>query len=119
MISDSSSPTVTTSVQVLITVQRDIFPPVFTQAGYTASVSQTFPVGGSITSVSATDADGDAMQYALLGNGDALQYFYVTPSGGEVILTRPLSGTSDSSFTVGLYSAQFSIVIILNLLVIE
>lgn len=101
---DSASPSLRTEVQVQITVQRNTNPPVFASPSYNAQIADTVPIGSRVVTVAATDRDGTQMRYTLLGNAAALQYFYVVPTTGDVVVTKALTGSTDTAFTVSTIS---------------
>ena len=49
----------------------------------------------------ASDEDpSDVIRYTLLGDANALQFFFVDPGTGNVSLKRPLSESTAPAFTV-------------------
>ena len=97
---DSATPNLRDTCMVYITVLRNINGPKFTRENYDANALETSPVGTLVTGVSATDADGDAIKYRLLGPASVLPYFYLNPQTGNITLIKPLSGSTAQRFVV-------------------
>lgn len=88
-----------------ITVQRNIFPPIFTNNDVIRIVIQeNTAVGTLIADVNATDADPDApnnvFSYSGIGDGDATTYFFVNPVDGKITLLKSVNGSRISGFRV-------------------
>ena len=88
---DSVTPNMRGTTEVAITVTRSINNPVFTQNEYSATTTINQALGETIVTVSANDADGDAIFYELIGDDKALDYFFVNPSTGEISLKSPIN----------------------------
>jgi uncharacterized repeat protein (TIGR01451 family) len=86
--------TATATVTVTITTVND--PPVYTAAA--SNTAQTVPVGGSLSSLAATDVDLDPLTYSLIG-GSLPPGITLTAGGG-------LTGTANAP---GPYSAQIRV----------
>ena len=86
--------TATATVTVTVTAVND--PPVYT--GAASNTSQTVPVGGSLSSLAATDVDLDALTYSLIGGS--------LPPGITLTSTGGLTGTANAP---GPYSAQIRV----------
>ncbi|XP_046579032.1 protocadherin Fat 4-like [Haliotis rubra] len=75
---------------VTISVIRNPSGPVFTANEHAKSVLEFTTVGSRIITVTATDADGDVPVYSLVGGMEALEYFYISPSSGDIFLKKRL-----------------------------
>lgn len=74
-----------------IIVRRNINSPIFQNVPYAVSIPDTKPLGNVIFTVTATDADKDTVVYNATGDKSALNYFYLTPDTGSIIVRRPLT----------------------------
>ena len=54
---DSSNPEQRAETMVLITVNRNVNGPQFSQANYRANVVENYPIGASVVTIQATDSD--------------------------------------------------------------
>src|SRR5688572_10748712 len=91
------------TTDITIPIGRNLNPPVFSSNLYTKQVSEDYPLGTSIVQVSATDLDGDLVDFSIVNdtNGrSALQIFFISPSTGTLVAIKPLAQTTGSSFTV-------------------
>ncbi|XP_046579033.1 protocadherin Fat 4-like [Haliotis rubra] len=100
---DGGVPSLSATTTVDITVQRNIFPPVFTNNDVIRVVIQeNTAVGTLIADVNATDADPDApnnvFSFSGIGDGDATTYFFVNPVDGRITLLKPVNGSSIYGF---------------------
>lgn len=85
---------------VLITVQRNVNGPQFTQTLYDARVAENYPIGAKIITISATDNDGDEVRYKLIGPEEALNFFYINPLMGDISVTNPLTDSTEKQYKV-------------------
>ncbi|XP_076458561.1 protocadherin Fat 4-like [Babylonia areolata] len=99
---DSAFPTQVAETDVSIFVLRNDNPPIFQNEPYSVFLDESFPIGQSVENVLATDADGDKVRYDLLGEAAALDYFYLNPDTGAIFLTRALSTTTTTFFTLSI-----------------
>ena len=87
---------------VFITVTRNQFSPVFSNAPYFQSIEQTLSVGSSVLRVTATDADtvspfGDVTMQ-LIGDDSGMTYFRFDPSSGVISVNTQLTSDTASSY---------------------
>eukprot|EP00058_Branchiostoma_floridae_P025500 XP_002610990.1 hypothetical protein BRAFLDRAFT_130872 [Branchiostoma floridae] len=73
-------------------------PPTFTQGMDYEQIPEDTPVGSTVYTLSATDADGDTLTYGVSGQVSN-NLFIVDPSSGVVTLKTPLDRESDVSQT--------------------
>ena len=97
---DSFNPNQWAEVLVIIEVRRNVNSPQFSQRTYEARVAENYPIGQKVTTVSATDRDGDEVRYRLLGPADALGFFYINPLSGDLSVTRPLTESTEREYSV-------------------
>ena len=93
---DTAYPDVKDTSDVVITVTRNLNPPIFQFPRYTEVIPETFGLGQEILCVSATDADGDAISYAITGDAfgltsRSLEYYYIDVVTGCISLKKPLT----------------------------
>ena len=73
--------------------------PRFASSSYSFSVSESAASGDSVSTVSATDADGEAVSYSLIGgNGDGK--FAINSSSGRVTVAAALDYESTPSYSL-------------------
>ncbi|KAH9514461.1 hypothetical protein Btru_025318 [Bulinus truncatus] len=88
---------------VYITVIRNANSPYFPQPTITVSVPETKATQDLVTKVAATDADNDTVSYVLVrdkSGGDGLSFFYIEPNTGNIYLRRPLTESTNNSYTL-------------------
>ena len=69
-------------------------------------LNETAAIGQPLLTMVASDEDpADVIRYTLLGDANALQFFFVDPGTGNVSLKRPLSESTAPAFTVRLLFA--------------
>ncbi|XP_064610242.1 protocadherin Fat 4-like [Liolophura sinensis] len=61
---------------------------------YERTIDDTYPPGNVVVPVRASDPDGDIVQFSLEGPAVALEYFFIVPRSGDIILQKSLRGTS-------------------------
>ncbi|HEV2891224.1 MAG TPA: Ig-like domain-containing protein [Frankiaceae bacterium] len=91
-----SDGTATTTATVTVTVSAVNDPPVYTAAA--SNTSQTVPVGGTLSSLAATDVDLDPLTFSLIGGA--------LPPGITLQPNGALTGTANAP---GAYSAQIRV----------
>ncbi len=99
---DSSNPSQRAEVKVMVTVQRNVNGPVFSDGNYDARISENYPIGERVVTVSASDSDGDEIRYALLGPAEALNFFYINPLSGEISVTGLLTDSTERQYRVNM-----------------
>ncbi|GFN78435.1 protocadherin fat 4, partial [Plakobranchus ocellatus] len=107
---DGGSPRLSDVTKVEITVERNLFPPVFNQQSYSAQILETQAVGSAVgIRVLATDADttspNNVVRYGL--SGDSLDdfYFSIDSVSGEVIIRRSLASLDNRNITQFVFEA--------------
>ncbi|KAL5018741.1 hypothetical protein ScPMuIL_004463 [Solemya velum] len=97
---DSANPSVTVEENVIITVVRNLNGPQFNKASYGITISETFPLGGGVLQIDATDADGDTIEYHIakdLSGTRASEFFYLTADEGIFIVRKDLRLTAPTN----------------------
>ncbi|KAL5018733.1 hypothetical protein ScPMuIL_004455 [Solemya velum] len=91
---DGGYPSLTDTSVVTVTVVRNLFTPQFTTLNYEIFIPETQGVGISLVKVEATDADQRAphnvVNFEATGTGNALSYFKIEASSGDVYLYTSL-----------------------------
>ena len=76
--------------------------PEFERQSYAVSVSEDSPIGSTVTTVSATDADsgtnGEITYSIIAGNEDVT--FSMDPTSGTIVVAHNLDNKADTSFTL-------------------
>ncbi|RUS85645.1 hypothetical protein EGW08_006591, partial [Elysia chlorotica] len=110
---DGGSPRLSDITRVEITVERNLFPPVFNPLSYNAQIPETQVVGSAVgIRVRATDADttspNNVVRYGI--SGDALDEFYfsIDSVSGEVIIRRTLASVDNRNVTQFTFQATAS-----------
>lgn len=77
---------------VIVTIKRDVYPPVFTRTPYQATVQRLSPVNMTVIRATATDQDlqGD-VHYDILGNYPAPSFFEINAATGDITIKRSLA----------------------------
>ncbi|WAQ96421.1 FAT4-like protein [Mya arenaria] len=94
------------AVEILyITVRRNTFPPVFTNANnLQATISEDAFAGSFIVQLTATDDDENApdnvVRYEIVGDGQAPNYFYINPVDGRISLLASVENTATSFYKI-------------------
>ena len=101
---DSANPTQVVPVSVVINVQRNVNGPQFEEGSYDARIAESYPIGASVTTVSAKDSDNDEVRYKLTGPPEALNFFYINPLSGDISVTNALTDSSEREYRVSGYS---------------
>ena len=73
--------------------------PTFAQESYTATIARGAEIGSTVASATATDADGDALTYAITAGNDA-GLFDIDEDSGEITLTVPDTETDAGDHTL-------------------
>ncbi|GFS23625.1 protocadherin Fat 4, partial [Elysia marginata] len=101
---DNALPSAKATATVSISVLRNINVPAFSPNPVFASVDETHPIQNLVTNISATDRDGDTVEYRLLrdrnSNGDGLSFFYVETSTGEMYIKRSLTQARSNNYNL-------------------
>ena len=102
---DTSNPAQKARAEVTISVTRNENKPVFTKAVYEEEISENFPLGDVIVSVSASDVDADDVIVYEVVESDAtaavfLESFWLDPETGSVVAIRPLADADQTRFEV-------------------
>ncbi|GFN79862.1 protocadherin fat 4 [Plakobranchus ocellatus] len=100
---DSALPSARGTSTVSINVLRNINAPQFSTSPIFVTVVETQPIENMIVNITATDADGDSLEFRLLrdkNNRDGLSFFYVEPFIGEMYLKRSLTLARDNTYTM-------------------
>ncbi|KAJ8318063.1 hypothetical protein KUTeg_003154 [Tegillarca granosa] len=101
---DGGYPSLTATAILNITVQRNLFPPVFSHSDITVTIPETASIGSFIADTNATDADTEApnnvIRYSAIGDADAPNYFYVNPIDGRVTLLNSVLNTGRSGYSI-------------------
>ena len=103
---DSAYPGVRDTSDLTINVLRNVNNPVFTIPTYVITIPDTYLLGRNITQVHATDADGDRVQYEIVANHRALEYYYMNPDSGVISLKKPLTEGSHKQDTVSVVTVN-------------
>ncbi|KAK3089813.1 hypothetical protein FSP39_006721 [Pinctada imbricata] len=99
---DSVYPNNRDTSDVLISINRNENPPIFTLPSYTQTIPDTFSLGQMILDVSATDSDGDVIKYEITGGSRALEFYYINPDTGAISLKKPLTEGQQSQDIINL-----------------
>ena len=104
---DSAYPDVKDTADVLITVTRNLNPPIFEFPRYSQTIPDTYGLGQEVLRVSATDSDGDFITYAITGDAfgntiRALEYYYIGADTGIIYLKKPLTEDVHFEDNIGL-----------------
>ncbi|RUS82555.1 hypothetical protein EGW08_009685 [Elysia chlorotica] len=100
---DSALPSAKATASVTVTVLRNINGPNFAPSPVLVTVDETHPIQRMVTNITATDSDGDNIEYRLFGDrnsGDGLSFFYVEPSTGEMYIKQSLTQARANSYTM-------------------
>ena len=73
--------------------------PTFTQNSYTATIARGAEIGSTVATATASDADGDALTYAITAGNDA-GLFDIDEDSGEITLTVPDTETDAGDHTL-------------------
>ncbi|XP_076458558.1 cadherin EGF LAG seven-pass G-type receptor 1-like [Babylonia areolata] len=86
-----------------IVVQRNLNDPQFSQLSYTRTIEENFPLATSVVQILATDNDilspHNQLQYTIVGDNDALDYFTISESG-LITLKRSPASSQLNTFTI-------------------
>ncbi|XP_065921690.1 protocadherin Fat 4 isoform X2 [Magallana gigas] len=103
-VTDGGSPPLSDTATVQITVQRNRENPRFLHAvDLTRNIPETLPVGSEIIDLNATDDDffvpNNVISYVITGgDGNPLEYFFIHPSTGVIVLLKSVKSISISNF---------------------
>ena len=102
---DTSNPTQKARAEVTVSVTRNEHAPVFNKAIYEEEISENFPLGDVIVSVTASDLDSDdVMRYEVVEeDADAAAFlasFWLNPGTGTVSAVKPLTDAQQTRFEV-------------------
>nr|XP_034314273.1 protocadherin-like wing polarity protein stan [Crassostrea gigas] len=103
-VTDGGSPPLSDTATVQITVQRNRENPRFLHAvDLTRNIPETLPVGSEIIDLNATDDDffvpNNVISYVITGgDGNPLEYFFIHPSTGVIVLLKSVKSISTSNF---------------------
>ncbi|KAK0048619.1 protocadherin Fat 4, partial [Biomphalaria pfeifferi] len=89
---------------VVINVLRNLNAPVCNTSTYNVPIPDITDIGSVVTTVFATDADQDVLEYSFFANSGDFSYFYIHPRTGVITLIRSLIGT-----TVNTYAFQVQV----------
>ena len=101
---DTAYPTNRATSDVIISVARDEFGPVFTpSATYEITIPETTSIGSQVITVLAVDQDAnDIITYQLVNStSNGTEYFYLDRDNGAITLRKTLQGTFINAYTVG------------------
>ncbi|KAL3878041.1 hypothetical protein ACJMK2_035677, partial [Sinanodonta woodiana] len=91
---DGGIPSKTAVTVVFLNITRNRFSPSFQNPNYNSLIPITQALGVRIIQVQATDLDSaypyNSLQYSLLGNARALNYFQIDGSTGIISLYNPV-----------------------------
>ena len=90
--------TQTAQAYVNVTVIRNANSPIFTQAEYQRVIPDITPVGTSLVTVTASDADGDSIYYTVIDGIDAMEYFYLNPVTGLITLRTYMYNLGENQY---------------------
>ncbi|WAQ95445.1 FAT4-like protein [Mya arenaria] len=96
---DSMNPTQRAQSDLTIRVTRNQFGPVFNPSSYIETIADTYEVGATVLTVTATDQDGDSVYFTHGGDATDQEFFYVSPNTGAILLRKSLSNSVRSRFT--------------------
>ena len=101
---DTLDPTRRTEANVLINIIRNPSGPIFSEQSYFITVQESVNLGTNIRTLTAIDADGDAVTYEIIeqntaGTNYARDYLFLTTYSGELIVKRSFVGIGTSQFT--------------------
>ena len=90
---------------VIISVTRNLNPPIFSSPRYQQVISETYSLGEQILQVSAFDVDLDSVTYSIMGDSflqenRANEYYYIDAITGVISLKKPLTSGSQSTDNV-------------------
>ncbi|XP_046583227.1 cadherin-23-like [Haliotis rubra] len=95
-----------------ITVDRNLFPPVFITTNYTAVINNTTPQGSPVFTALATDGDStspfNVVQYSIIGDDGSQSFFSVDATSGAVSLAQPVFNIPNTQFRVRLQAVDGS-----------
>ncbi|XP_041364043.1 protocadherin Fat 4-like [Gigantopelta aegis] len=72
--------------------------PVFASTDYSLSIFDTTVIGTIVLTVTATDADGDIIEYTDVRGGNFAEFFYLNPRTGQLSVKQSLLSTHESVF---------------------
>uniref|UniRef100_H2ZZL6 Protocadherin-16 n=1 Tax=Latimeria chalumnae TaxID=7897 RepID=H2ZZL6_LATCH len=109
LVSDRGTPTLnsTATVQIILLDANDN-PPVFISLEYHIQVSESTPVGSTLTHVSASDPDEGAnsdITYIIISGNDK-GHFRLDPKAGSVELDQSLDYEEDTKFTLTIQASD-------------
>ncbi|KAL8559117.1 hypothetical protein ACOMHN_046165 [Nucella lapillus] len=99
---DSARPSQVAFNNVTVNVNRNPSIPVFDSIRQFISLPEKQSLGITVASVTATDADENTVRYSITDSVpfDGTSFFYVNPENGEISVVRPLTETTENSFTL-------------------
>ena len=89
----------TDTAEITINVENVNEAPEFAQDSYTATIARGAKIGDIITNIAATDADDDALTYAITAGNDA-GLFIVDATNGDIKLAVPETRTDAGDHTL-------------------
>ena len=111
---DNGQPSLSDISIVKVSVNRNLNPPRFTEGNGNQEVSILYSqiLGSPIAAVEASDADAQAphneVEYYLIGDALAQQYFMVNRQTGEVSVRKDLGDDRNTRYTVSTIHSSFS-----------
>lgn len=99
---DSAYPNHKVQDYVQVQVNRNAYAPIFSPLSYDKKMSDDYPLVTQVLRVAATDRDGDNVTYQLLNSDpiSAIEFFYMEPDTGRLMLKKSLKEAQTSSFKV-------------------
>ncbi|XP_078316513.1 protocadherin Fat 4-like isoform X2 [Crassostrea virginica] len=103
-VTDGGSPPLSDTATVSITVNRNKESPRFLHAlDLTRNIPETLPAGSEVIDLNATDDDffvpNNVVSYVIRGgDGNPLEYFFIHPSTGVIVLQKSVKSISTSNF---------------------
>ncbi|XP_041364041.1 cadherin-23-like [Gigantopelta aegis] len=100
---DGGFPSLSATTTIEITVRRNLFAPVFTNAeAIRVVILENLVAGSFIADVKATDSDADppnnVVTYVITGAAEAGRYFFINPVDGRVSLLQSVVGTAVNGY---------------------
>ena len=83
-----------------ISVIRNENSPIFIGFPLVVDATENMALGSAVTTVSATDADGDGVRFSITGDSVAQEFFYINPVTGVITLKKLLTTDTRSQYTV-------------------
>ena len=113
-VNDGGTPSKSSTAMLTVTVNRNLFDPVFNPVNYNITIYEDQTLGEEILRVTATDADvrspHNIVRYEAVGStsGNALTYFDVRSEDGIIYVRRSLREDNfrQTEFTVSMSSCK-------------